>query len=161
MMTRVYQLLCRIESAIAIGSLLALLLIALGQIIARNLFDSGLIEADVLARHLVLYIVFFGSILAIRRNAHIRIDLLAHWIPPHNQVRATRLLNLFATGICAVLTYAAIKFWLTERIYTPDHEMWVLFVSLVIPIGFCLMTLRYAIQVWRPVEKQAEDTHAC
>ena len=69
------ETLLRIETWLAAGSLLLLLGLALLQIVARNLFDSGVADADTLTRYLVLYVTFFGAAVAVERNKHIRIDV--------------------------------------------------------------------------------------
>ena len=63
--------LLQVEVWLAAASLLVLLLLALAQILARNLFDSGIAEADTLTRYLGLYVTFFGAAVAIERDRHI------------------------------------------------------------------------------------------
>ena len=54
-----------------------------------------------------------------------------------------RPLRAIAAVVCALLADAAIRYWLDEWQYAPDHERWLVLVGLVIPTGFCLLTLEF------------------
>ncbi len=136
-----------VETAFAGLSLLTLITLTLAQIIARNLFETGLPVADALTRHLVLYITFFGAALAADSQRHIRIDTLAAFLPEPWAERLYRPLNSIAALICAALTQAAIRFWLDEWKYVADHERWQALFNLIIPIGFGLLCLHFLLAV--------------
>ncbi|MBI5462736.1 MAG: TRAP transporter small permease [Gammaproteobacteria bacterium] len=144
---RFRRLLTRTETALAGLSLLALIALTLGQIVARNLFATGLPVADTLARHLVLYITFFGAALAADSQRHIRIDSLATWLPEHWLERLHRPLNGIAALVCAALTQAAARFWLDEWRYAADAERWQAALNLIIPVGFGLLALHFLLAV--------------
>lgn len=145
MLNRVRELLIQTETWLAAGSLLLLLLLALAQILARNLFDTGLAGADTLTRYLVLYVTFFGAALAVSRNRHIKIDICCTFLSPSKLRRLYRPMRAIAAVICALLADAAIRYWLDEWQYAPDHERWLVLVGLVIPTGFCLLTLEFVL----------------
>ncbi|MGB5718241.1 MAG: hypothetical protein WBN81_14270, partial [Gammaproteobacteria bacterium] len=48
--------LVRLDGFMACFSLLMLLLLVIGQVLLRNLFDGGIPYADILSRYLVLYV---------------------------------------------------------------------------------------------------------
>jgi len=137
------DILTRLETWLAAGSLLLLLLLALVQILARNLFDAGIAEADTLTRYLVLYVTFFGAALAIERNRHIKIDVCCSFLSALTLARLYRPMRALAALVCAFLADAAIRYWVDAWQYAPDHERWLVLVSLVIPVGFCLLTLQF------------------
>ncbi|MCO6413872.1 MAG: TRAP transporter small permease [Thiogranum sp.] len=143
MLNALRDILLRIETWFAAGSLLLLLALALLQIVARNLFDSGIASADTLTRYLVLYVTFFGAAIAVERNRHIRIDAATTLLSPRALRRLYRPLRAIATGICALLAYAAIRFWRDEWQYVADHERWQVYIGLVIPAGFVLLTIQF------------------
>jgi len=144
---RFRRFLRRVETTFAGLSLLALIILTLAQIIARNLFETGLPVADALTRHLVLYITFFGAALAADSQRHIRIDTLAAFLPEHWVERLHRPLNSIAALVCAALTQAAVRFWLDEWKYVADHERWQALFNLIIPIGFGLLCLHFLLAV--------------
>jgi len=140
---RFRELLIQTETWLAAGSLLLLLILALVQILARNLFDSGLAGADTLTRYLVLYVTFFGAALAVSRDRHIKIDVCCNFLSAANLQHLYRPMRAVAAVICGFLADAAIRYWRDEWQYAPDHEQWLVLVGLVIPVGFCLLTLEF------------------
>jgi TRAP-type C4-dicarboxylate transport system permease small subunit len=135
--------LTQVETWLAAGSLLLLLVLALLQIVARNLFDTGFVTADTLSRYLVLYVTFFGAALAIERDRHIRIDVACSFLSRATLNRLYRPMHGLAALVCLLLTYAAIRYWRDAWQYAPAQERWLVLVGLVIPVGFGLLTLQY------------------
>jgi TRAP-type C4-dicarboxylate transport system permease small subunit len=141
--TRLRLLLVRLERWAAAASLLLLLTLALAQVAARNLFDTGFVTADTLSRYLVLYVTFFGATLALERDRHIKIDVACGFLSPAVLSRLQRPMNLLAALVCLLLTVAAVRFWRDAWAYAPAHEQWLVLTSLVIPVGFGLLTVQY------------------
>jgi len=140
---RLHNELIRLETWLAASSLFLLLALALLQILARNLFDAGIAEADTLTRYLVLYVTFFGAAVAVQRNRHIKIDVCCALLSPAMLRRLYRPMQLLAALVCAFLADAAIRYWRDEWLYAPDHEHWLVVVGLVMPVGFVLLTIQF------------------
>ena len=140
---RLHNELIRLETWLAAGSLFLLLALALLQILARNLFDAGIAEADTLTRYLVLYVTFFGAAVAVQRNRHIKIDVCCALLSPAMLRRLYRPMQLLAALVCAFLADASIRYWRDEWLYAPDHERWLVLVGLVMPVGFVLLTTQF------------------
>lgn len=132
-----------VEIWLAAGSLLLLLLLALLQIAARNLFDVGFAGADNLSRYLVLYVMFFGAALAIEQERHIRIDIAGSLLSESLRARLHRPLQLLSALVCLLLATAAVRYWLDAWHYAPAHERWLVLTALVIPVGFSLLCLQF------------------
>lgn len=138
---RFRRTLTRIETALAGLSLLLLIGLTLAQIVARNVFDTGLPAADAVTRHLVLYILFFGATLAAEGQRHIRIDVVSVWLDQRTLERLQRPLAALAGAVCAVLAHAALRFWLDEWQYATAAQRWQTLMNFILPLGFGLLTL--------------------
>jgi TRAP-type C4-dicarboxylate transport system permease small subunit len=145
LLNRFRELLIQTETWLAAGSLLLLLVLAVLQILARNLFDSGLASADTLTRYLVLYVTFFGAALAVSRDRHIKIDVCCSFLSAAKLRLLYRPMRAIAAVICAFMADAAIRYWLDGWQYAPDDERWLVLVGLVVPAGFCLLTLEFVL----------------
>ncbi|HUT42431.1 MAG TPA: TRAP transporter small permease subunit [Gammaproteobacteria bacterium] len=135
--------LIRLDGFMAGLSLLMLMALVLGQVLLRNFMDSGIPNADILSRYLVLYITFFGAALAIERHRHIRIDIVAAFLTPARLRRITPLLYLLSSAVCAVMAWAAMRFWYDDWEYVAAHERWSSILALITPFGFCLLTVHF------------------
>jgi TRAP-type C4-dicarboxylate transport system permease small subunit len=137
--------LIQLETWLAAASLLLLLVLALLQILIRNLFDAGIADADTLTRYLVLYVTFFGAAVAVDRDRHIKIDVCCTLLKPVTLRKLYRPMRALAAAVCAFFTDAAIRFWLDSWQYAPEHEQWLVLVGLIIPVGFALLTLQFVL----------------
>jgi TRAP-type C4-dicarboxylate transport system permease small subunit len=122
-----------------------MILIAFFQIVLRNLFETGLTWGDPLVRNLVLWVGFIGAALATKEGKHINIDVVSRWMPPRGKIFVEAITDLFSSFICALLTYAALKFIRNEvqmgNISFPGIPSWI--PEIILPITFGLMALRF------------------
>lgn len=125
----------------------AMVLIAAAQILLRNLFEWNFSWGDPLTRLLVLWVGLLGALAATRQNRHIAIDLVTHLLRPRARAAVQAINSLFAAVVCGVVAWYAGVFILEERglggtslLGLPD---WLL--HAVIPLGFGLIALRYAL----------------
>lgn len=148
-MHRLDRLLAGLERAAIVVLLCSLLLLGLLQIILRNVFAGGLFWADEVLRHLVLWLGFVGASLATHEQRHLRIDVLARWLPEGAQPCLGLLLNLVAASGCAILAQAAWTFVRFEResgaVLSVGLAVWM--AQSIVPLGFALMALRFALRM--------------
>lgn len=147
-----WQLVHRVEDVALVALLLAMILLAVAQILLRNLGDSSIVWADPFLRVAVLWIGMLGAMIAARDNEHIAIDIATRYLPDRLARFAAVLTALFAAGICAVVFWYSLVFVREEYAYaTPGFAAvpaWVC--EVVIPVAFAVMTVRYlntAVQV--------------
>jgi C4-dicarboxylate transporter DctQ subunit len=126
-----------------------MMLLAVGQIVLREVFGTGFVWADELVKLMVLWLAMVGSIAAARDNRHIRIDALSH-ILPELAIKLTRILvDIFAAAVCAVIAWHTyrylqleIEFEDTVLINTPA---WIAHV--IVPLAFALISYRFLVSI--------------
>jgi TRAP-type C4-dicarboxylate transport system permease small subunit len=131
------------ETFMAGASLLLLLSLVFGQVLARNFFESGIPNADILSRYMVLYVAFFGAALAVERHKHIRIDIVAAIMDPRRIKKLQAPLYLISAALCGIMTWAAMRFWYDDWQYVAEHERWSSVLALITPFGFSLLSLHF------------------
>ena len=136
-----------LEDGILAAMLLAMILLAVAQILLRNFFDTGIIWGDALLRVMVIWVALAGAMVAGRSNAHIAIDIFSPWVS-FQVLRLFRALsNLFTTVVCGIMAYYSIDFILLEledgSIAFAGIPTWAF--ELIIPIAFIVLTLRFTI----------------
>jgi len=136
----------RSEAAIAIASLVLLLMLSFAEIVARNFFHTAIPGAEVLDRHLVLWISFLGAVLAVRER-HIKIDAIAVWLPETWRRGLERPVFLFSSLVCGGLFWAAARFWREEWMYAPAAEKWITALAIIIPLSFFMLTAHFALRL--------------
>jgi len=127
-------------------ALLLLTLVALGatQIFLRNAFHSGLLWADPLMRHIVLWLGACGAALASSRVRHISVDALTRVLPA--PLRPARRVIVYGATAAAtwVLAIATVRLVVSEREFGEvaflGVRTWV--TQLILPGAFTLITYR-------------------
>jgi TRAP-type C4-dicarboxylate transport system permease small subunit len=145
---RVDAIIDRVEQTLVSIFLSVMILIALLQIVLRNLFATGLTWGDPLVRNLVLWVGFIGAAIATREGKHISIDVVSQWVPSRRKVFLEVIIDVSSFIICGLLTFAAVKFIRNEALMDTvtflGIRAWV--PELILPITFGLMTLRFGFQ---------------
>lgn len=137
----------RLEDALIVIVLLGMVVLAVAQILLRNLTGTSLIWVDPLLQNAVLWIGMLGAMIASRNDSHIRIDLASHYLPPAWQRGLFMLVDLFTSVVCAVVAWFSFvtvreEAMLGLKAFASVPSWWL---QSIIPLGFALIALRYAV----------------
>ena len=137
------------ENAALVLLLVGMMLLAVGQILLRELFSTGFLWADELLRLLVLWLAMVGSVAACRDNRHIRVDALSHLLPARAVAAVRIVVDLFAAAVSAVIAWHAFRYLGLEREFGDtvllDTPAWIL--HSIVPLAFALLAYRFLVLV--------------
>ena len=141
------SILLRIEDSFLVGLLLAILAMAVVQIVLRNVFDTGIVWGDILVRILVLWIGMTGAVVASRRGEHINIDIVTRHLPAAARSIAGVLVSMLTAAVCGVASFYSFKFVVAEAEFGglafASVPVWLC--QVIIPVGFAVIALRYVL----------------
>lgn len=144
------------EDGLLVVILSSMIIFAVYQIIARNLFGEGIVWIDPLLRTLVLWVGLSGAVVATRTDNHIRIDIFAKYFPAHMLKYIQRIAYLFTLSVCLLIAWHAARFVYSEYEYGTiafsGIPAWL--TALIIPISFSLIAIRYVLLLISPYERQ-------
>lgn len=145
MIGKVRRVLHLLENSLLVTALIAMLLIAIMQILMRNFFDSGFLWAESVLRILVLWVAMLGALVATREKNHITIDALTRFLPGRKIILLVS--NLAASVICGVVAWYAFEFvsyeYQDQTVVFANVPTWLC--QSILPIGFTGMSLRFLI----------------
>jgi len=148
---RFFRGLGRVEQASLVLLLAGLIVFGCLQIVLRNFFGRGLIWADPLMRHIVLWLGCLGGAFASSRMNHINIDVLTRLLPPRMKSVRDRVVYAATAVAAAALAAAALRLVADERTFGEkaflDLDTW--FLQLVLPVAFFIIayrSMRFAIR---------------
>ena len=152
----------RLEDGLLMGVFMSMLILAVAQIVARNLFDFSWSWIDPLNRIGVLWIALLGSLIGARQNNHIKIDVALHVLPSRLADGVMRLISALSCGALVVLAWHTGRMVLDERLFgSPAFAGFLAWpFQTIMPVAFGLMALRYAVMVVFPVRPESETTEA-
>jgi TRAP-type C4-dicarboxylate transport system permease small subunit len=152
------RLLAKTETVVLVVFLGAMVVLAFLQVVLRNFFDTGMVWADTLVRHLLLWAGFFGGSIAAFEGRHIGIDALTKYLSQRWKNIAGVVTNFFAAVVCYFLADAGLTFVLSELeaggefiFGLPAYAGMV-----IIPIGYGLLALHF---VLKAIEDVADAVH--
>lgn len=135
------------ENAVLVLLLTVMIFLAVGQIVLREIFDTGIIWADEFIKLLVLWIAMFGSVAASRDDRHLRIDVLSHLLSEKMISAARLVVETFAAIICSVVAWNAYRWLQIELEYQDtiliDFPAWL--AHSIVPLAFTLMAYRFVL----------------
>lgn len=142
-----------LETVLLVTLLSSLMLLAVGQIVLREIFSTGFVWADELIKLMVLWLAMVGSIAACRDNRHIRIDALSHLLP-RLAVEITRaIVDVFAAAVCGVIAWHTWRYLQVEIEYQDtvliNIPAWI--AHSVLPVAFLLISYRFVILVIKQI----------
>ena len=142
------KVLTKLEGYILITLLFVMVVMAFLQVVLRNLFSSGILWADIVLRHLLLWLGFLGAAIATSENRHINIDVVRRFLSKRMRSAVEVLTDSFAAVICFFLARASWTFVQGEiadrRLLFGDIPSW--YAQVIIPVGFGLLVVHFAIR---------------
>jgi TRAP-type C4-dicarboxylate transport system permease small subunit len=137
-----------LENTLLVAGIAALILIATGQILLRNVFSIGLVWADGALRLIVLWLALLGAVAASRDNKHIAIDVIDRFLTQRMR-RITAVARHVVT--CAVSAALAWYSWVFVRdsrefgdTMLGDWPAW--WFQIIMPVAFALIAYRYLLR---------------
>jgi len=152
----------RLEDGVLVLLLLAMIILAGVDILARTLFGGGVVWVQPLLRVMVLWLGLLGALLATRSREHIAIDLINRLAGAQTRRWLGVLTSAFAAFICLVIAWNAQAFvrfaFEFGDVAFGRVPAWPL--QLVIPLSFALMGLRFTLQALQQVRGQTAEAEA-
>lgn len=120
------------------------------QLFSRFIMSEPLVFTEEIMRYSYLWIVFLGISIALKHRNHIRIDFFLELLPAGLKKSITILINITSMAIFCFMVYWGILFVdFTRMINSPALEISLMWVSIVIPLGYILAIIRTLQDLWR------------
>ena len=148
-----------VDALLVIAFSVMLALAAL-QVLLRFFFHTGIVWGDVAARHLVIYVGFFGAYLATRERKHFRIDALTRSLPRAVRLWSDAFIDLFCAGVCAFLLRASVTF--VSVGIDPASVLFLgipeKYVAAIVPAGFGLILVQFLLRMAESIAQAFQKT---
>jgi len=141
-----------LEEWMLAGSILTLAALSIGNVIARNLFNSSITAAEELSQWLMITICFVGLSYAVSRGRHIRMTALYDLLNPRWKKAFALAISILTSLLMAVLGLYACSY--VRTVYqlggiSPALRIpfWIFYLSA--PLGLFLAAFQYALAAIR------------
>lgn len=117
-MSKVLDVYCRVVKALAVICMAVMVVLIFGNVVLRYGFNSGITVSEELSRWLLVWLTFFGAIVALREHKHLGVDMLLQRLSPALR-RVCFVLNY---GLMIYTTYLLLKgSWVQMLITASDR----------------------------------------
>ena len=146
----------RVEAMITVIAYAATAISLLADVIAREIFSSGIWGAPRFAVYTAIFAGFLGMSLAAADGRHIRPQFLDFLIPPSVNRIVEKAGYFLSSGIYLTLSYLACQFvWVSfengDTAPVLDWKLWP--IQLILPYTFFSVAFRYSVMAAAPESK--------
>ena len=164
---RLILIIDQVETGIIAGSVAALAVLLIANVIARTFFQS-LYWADEVARFLMILITFVGTSYAARKARHIRMGAFLDMMPARLEKVFIIVISAFSAGVLLLFAFFAFQYMSQmQRLgqTTPALQVPYWLFMIIVPIGFAMGGFQYIRtviknlvedEVWLSAEQQSE-----
>lgn len=160
MLSRLHRFLLKAETLLLVTLLLSLILIAVAQVVMRNVVGGGLLWADAYTRISVLWLAMLGAMIGGRRQSHLAIDAFVRFLPARWKKRMARINNALTGLICFAAAWFSGDFLAQEYQYGDlafaNIPTW--WCEAIIPLALLVIALRYSVAAFSPENHTNLDT---
>ena len=122
------------------------------EVVRRFVLSYSSIWGEEIARYAFIYLAWVGASIAVKDRAHIRIDVLLHYLSNRGKALIYLFGDLCTLGVAVLALYTAVEsLEVSIRFGSVTHGLrislaWFL---AAVPLGFSLMTYRLLQSIWR------------
>lgn len=117
------------------------------QILLRNMFESGIPWVPPMLGALVIWVGLLGALIATRKNAHIKINVLTSYLSEKARCALFVVSHCFSAIVLFIFFYYSVEFVKldleTDIKAFASVPVWV--VQVVLPVTCLLMAMRYTV----------------
>lgn len=148
-MKQLDKLLCFFEDSVVCLGILSAAVVLFINVVLRYVFNHGWVWAEEMARYSIVWIVFIGSSICVRRRVHLVVDALTIRLSPHRQAIIQCLVCLAGVLFCAFLVFYGYR--VCAKLFSTGQRLAGLgiytgYAYMAIPVGGALMGIRFAQQ---------------
>ena len=148
-LSKIQSILESMEKWIIVLLLSVMILFSFLQVILRDFFSTGFLWGDILLRHMVLWVGFFGACIAVKREKHFAIDIIRKKFAGKIKIIINIAIDIFILSCLFFLCGAALKFFKDD--YTSKSVLFSInkipvpafWLDSIIPLGFILLFIHY------------------
>lgn len=115
------------------------------EVLRREIFSYSSIWGEEIVRYSFIYLVWIGAAIAVKDRAHIRIDVLLHYLGPRMKALIYIFGDLVMFGVAVIALYWSLEtVHISAKFGSVSHGLRVSMVwfLMAVPVGFALMVLR-------------------
>lgn len=147
-MKKIFQVLNKVEDAVASSLLIITSLLVFVQVILRYKFNYSISWSEEVSRMMIAWFIFIGSSMAVKDNAHVNMDALFSIISGRAKILVGMIVDIINIIFCIIIIIAGINMLknamaIGSMATSVKIPLYIPYAS--VPVGVFLMLIRYII----------------
>ncbi|MBU5436791.1 TRAP transporter small permease [Tissierella sp. MSJ-40] len=147
-MKKIFQVLNKVEDAVASSLLIITSLLVFVQVILRYKFNYSISWSEEVSRMMIAWFIFIGSSMAVKDNAHVNMDALFSIISGRAKILVGMIVDIINIIFCIIIIIAGINMLknamaIGSMATSVKVPLYIPYAS--VPVGVFLMLIRYII----------------
>ena len=101
MIRKIDNVVSKVEDLISVVLFLAMVLVTCWSVVCRYVLKITFLQGEEISRYLMIYVVYFGSSIAVKTGAHIGVDVFVEMLP--EKLKAN--VKIFTEILCALMFF--------------------------------------------------------
>jgi TRAP-type C4-dicarboxylate transport system permease small subunit len=126
------------------------------EVLRREIFSYSSIWGEEIVRYSFIYLAWIGAAAAVKERAHIRIDVIMHYLGPKLKALLYVFGDLVMFGVAIIAVYWSFESVLVSAKFgsvTDGLRISKVWFLMAVPLGFALM-------IWRLLQSLRHDIHS-
>lgn len=126
------------------------------EVLRREIFSYSSIWGEEIVRYSFIYLAWIGAAAAVKERAHIRIDVIMHYLGPKLKALLYVFGDLVMFGVAIIAVYWSFEAVLVSAKFgsvTDGLRISKVWFLMAVPLGFALM-------IWRLLQSLRHDIHS-
>ena len=146
MMNKISKILSRLEEIMVVIAVIVTTFAIFLNVIMRNIFKFPLSWPDEIGRYLLIFIIFYGYIIAVRRGTEIKVDIIYKFFPNLKKFFyiISNIVSIIFAGVLVIrgFKYMLMKYHLETKSVILEFPIWILPLVFLV-IGGGIIGYRY------------------
>ncbi len=145
-------------NAVIVGALALMVVMVFSNVVLRYVFNSGITVSEELSRFCFLWLIFVGSVLAMKERAHLGVDTLISRLPRAGKIAFVLVSNALMLWVCYLFFVGSwrqtVVGWGTLKPATGIPMAFHYATGLVMSVGIAVILIG---NTWRILSGRASD----
>ena len=150
MLKKIDNAVSKIEDIFSVVLFLAMVLVTCWSVLCRYVFQITFLQGEEISRYLMIYVVYFGTSIAVKTRSHIGVDVFVEMLP--DKLKAN--VKIFTEILCAliflllfVLSIQMMGQLISTHQMTTTTQIPMYIVFACIPIGLLFGVVHYIMEI--------------
>lgn len=163
MLRRIEKIIDQIEGALSVILFLVMVLVVCWSVLCRYVLKIPFLQGEELARFLMIYIVYIGTSIGVKRGSHIGVEVFVDLLPEKIKTNVKICTEIICAVMFMIVFVLSIQMMVhliqTNQMTTTTHIP-TYYIFVCIPVSLCFGTVHYFIRIAERIQDKNKGVNS-